>query len=83
MLFFDIGSVAHCVYDTATNPRLNRLVHTEVGKRSSKLASLAIGLLGQEIQWNNMHDLVEDAYASLKIFLKHRDLFEQAVLPFM
>ena len=52
-----------------------------MGKRSSKLAGLAIGLLGQEIQRNRMHDPVEDAYASLEIFLRHRDLFEQAVLP--
>ena len=80
-LCFDIGSVAHCVYDTATNPRLDSLVHTEVGKHLSKPAGLAIGLLGQEIQRNNMHDPVENAYAFLEIFLKHRDLFEEAILP--
>ena len=68
------------VSDTAINPRLNSLVHTEVGKHLSNLAGLAIGLLGQQIQRNKMHDPVEDAYAPLEIFLKHRDLFEEAVL---
>ena len=80
-LCFNIGSVAHCVYDTATNASLNSLVTTESGKPKSKLAGLAKGLLDQEIQRHSQHDPVEDAFASLEIFLKHRDLFEEAPPP--
>ena len=49
-LCFNIGSVAHCVYDTATNTSLNSLVPSERGKIKSKLASLVENLLGQTIQ---------------------------------
>ena len=80
-LCFDIGSVAHCVYDTATNARLNSLVLTERDKPQSKLAGLAIGLLGREIQLHSPHDPTEDAFASLEIFLKYRDLFKEAPPP--
>ena len=62
---------------TETNTRLNRLVATESGKLQSKLAGLAMGLLCQKIQWHSKHDLV-DVFASFEIFLKYRDLFEEA-----
>ena len=67
---FDIGSVAHCVYDTATNAR-----------PCPKLTGLAIGLLGQEKQQHSVHDQAEDAFACLEIFLKHGHLFEEAPPP--
>ena len=64
----------HCVYDTATNASLNGLVPSERGNPQSKLAVLAISLLGETIQWHRVHDPVEDALASLQIYLKHKDL---------
>ena len=66
---------------TVTNARLNSLVPTERDKPQSKLAGLAIGLWGREIQLHSPHDPTEDAFASLKIFLKYRDLFKEAPPP--
>ena len=64
----------HCVYDTVTNASLNALVPSERGKPQSKLAGLALSLLGETIQRLKVHDPVEDALASLRIYLKHMDL---------
>jgi DNA polymerase III epsilon subunit-like protein len=62
----------HCVYDTATNVSLNALVPSERGKPQSKLAGLALSLLGDTIQRHTVHDPVEDALASLRIYLNLR-----------
>ena len=59
----------HCVFDTATNTSLNALVPSERWKPQSKLADLAISLLGETIQ-HTVHNPVEDAVASLSIYLK-------------
>ena len=80
-LCFGLGSVAHRVIDTATNPTLNDLVPSEKGKIKSKLSGLASALLGRDIQGGAVHDPVEDAFASLEIFLKYREIFEEAVSP--
>ena len=64
----------HCVYDTATNASLNDLVPSEKGKPQSKLAGLALSLLGETIQQHTVHDPVEDALASIRIYLKHKYL---------
>lgn len=69
---------AHCVYDTATNPRLNSLVKSEQDKPQSKLRVLAQCLLGRSIQCTGTHDPEEDALASLELFITHRDLFEDS-----
>ena len=55
----------HCVYDTATNASLNDLVPSERGKSQSKLAGLALSLLGETIRRHTVHDPVEDALALL------------------
>ena len=60
----------HCVFDTATNASLNALVPSERWKPQSKLAGLAISLLGETIQRQTVHNPVEDAVASLRIYLK-------------
>ena len=76
-LCFSLSSVAHRVIDTATNPALNDLVPSEKGKIKSKLSGLASALLGRDIQGGAVHDLVEDAFASLEeIFLNHREIEE-------
>ena len=80
-LCFQVNQVAHRVYDTATNARLNDLVPSERGKIYSKLAGLASYLLGKGIQSETVHDPVEDAFATLEIFLKHKEIFEEAVWP--
>ena len=80
-LCFNLSSVAHRVIDTATNPGLNDLVPSEKGKIKSKLSGLASALLGRDIQGGAVHDPVEDAFASLEIFLNHREIFEEAVSP--
>ena len=61
----------HCVYDTATDANLNDLVPSERGKSQYKLAGLALSLLGETIRRYTVHDPVEDALASLRIYLKH------------
>lgn len=80
-LRFSVSSVAHRVIDTATNPELNHLVPSERGKSKSKLSVLTSALLGRDIQSSAVHDPVEDAFASLEIFLKYREIFEEAVSP--
>ena len=80
-LCFNLSSVAHRVIDTATNPALNNLVPSEKGKIKSKLSGLASALLGRDIQGGAVHDPVEDAFASLEIFLNHQEIFEEAVSP--
>ena len=62
------------VFDTVTNASLNALVPSERGKVQSKLAGLALSLLGETIQQHTVHDPVEDALASLQIYLKHQYL---------
>lgn len=57
-----------------TQRPMNVLVPTEKGKPQSKLADLALSLLGETIQQHTVHDPVEDALASLRIYLKHKYL---------
>ena len=80
-LCFHLDEVAHRVIDTATSTVLNDLVPSERGKINSKLSGLASSLLGRDFQSGAVHDPVEDAFASLEIFLKYRGIFEEAVSP--
>ena len=73
-LGLSIYSPAHCVFDTASNERLNALVPSEAHKPQSKLSVLASSLLGMTIQQIGAHNPVEDALASLRLFLRHRHL---------
>ena len=70
-LDLSIYSPAHCVFDTATNESLNALVPSEAHKLQSKLSVLASSLLGMTIQQTDAHNPVEDALASLRLFLRH------------
>ena len=74
----EFSSLVYCICDTGKNTRLSDLVPSERGKKTSKLAALAHNLLGREIQTNTQHNPIEDAFATLQIFLQHRDLFEEA-----
>lgn len=73
----EFSSLVYCICDTGKNTKLSDLVPSERGKITSKLASLAHNLLGREIQTDEHHDPVEDAFATLEIFLRHRDLFDE------
>lgn len=73
-LDLSIYSPAHCVFDTGNNETLNALVPPEAHKSQSKLSVLASSLLGMTIQQKDAHDPVEDALASLRLFLQHRHL---------
>ena len=76
-------SMVHCVCDTGKNTKLSDLVPSEKGKPTSKLASLAKNLLGRDIQTDIHHNPIEDAFATLQIFLKHRELFVEDPPPLM
>ena len=73
-LDLSIYSPAHCVFDTATNESLNALVPSEAHKLLLKLSVLASSPLGMTIQQKDAHNPVEDALASLRLFLQHRHL---------
>ena len=45
------------------------------------LVLLASYLLGKDIQSDTVHDPVEDAFATLEIFFKYKEIFEEAVSP--
>ena len=77
----NLDETAHRVMDTATCNDVNGLSYSEKGKINSKLSNLAPSLLGRSIQSSDVHDPVEDASASLEIFLKYREIFEEAITP--
>jgi RNA exonuclease 4 len=80
-LCFNLDEIAHRVMDTSTCRAVNDLSSSEKGKIKSKLSKLASSLLRRSIQSGDVHDPVEDAFASLEIFLKYRETFEEAVTP--
>jgi DNA polymerase III epsilon subunit-like protein len=80
-LCLNLNEIAHRVMDTATCSSVNGLSSSEKGKIKSKLSKLASSLLRRSIQSSAVHDPVEDAFASLEIFLKYRETFEEAVTP--
>ena len=64
------------MYDTATNADLNALVASEADKPQSKLHVLAQCLFDWAV-----HDPEEGAFASLDLFLRFKDLFEELFTP--
>ena len=66
------------MFTTAKNPALNSLVVSEAHKPQSKLRVLAKHFLDRTIQCKEVHDPEEDAFASLGLFLKYRNHFEES-----
>ena len=68
VLDLSIYSLAHCVFDTATNESLNALCPLRLTSCRRSF------LLGMTIQQKDAHNPVEDALASFWLFLRHRHL---------